>query len=173
MFSNETWSFSTWDLVRDKISKLSSKLHWAIILSLQMTHMTSLWTDTLPFTWDCTTTFRWFHFANFSINNSRYPLTKMFYNFYQSQSSYLVTTTFPKSSQNTQLFLPGERKYENNILIVLKIYLKICFRFHEINLQVFPFQFPPPLCQAEDSGGSQYFGLWKISRFIIRSIQLL
>ena len=94
----------------------------------------------------------------------------MFYNFYQSQSSYLVTTTFPKTSQNTQLFLPAERKYGNSLLISKNLF-DIFFRFHEINLQIFPFQFPPPLCQAEDSGASQYFGLWKLSRFIICSSQ--
>jgi len=72
---------------------------------------------------------------------------QMFHNFYQSGSKYLLTTTYPLQTRNTQLFLPGDRK------------------FHEINLSLLPFQFPIPLCQSPDatqlqSSKYQFYGLW-------------
>jgi len=64
---------------------------------------------------------------------------QMFHNFYQSGN--------PLQTRNTQLFLPGDRK------------------FHEINLSLLPFQFPIPICQAPDatqlqSSKYQFYGLW-------------
>merc|ERR1711963_863797 len=81
-----------------------------------------------------------------AIHMGLYDNIQMFYNFYQSGSAYLLTTTFPNTRHNTNLFHTDQRK------------------FHEVNLEAFPFLFPPPRCRAEDSGASQQFGLWQISR---------
>eukprot|EP00091_Calanus_sinicus_P010616 TRINITY_DN24556_c0_g1_i1.p1 TRINITY_DN24556_c0_g1~~TRINITY_DN24556_c0_g1_i1.p1 ORF type:complete len:110 (-),score=24.16 TRINITY_DN24556_c0_g1_i1:47-376(-) len=70
---------------------------------------------------------------------------QMFHNFYQSGSKYLLTTTFPHLQKNTQLFLPGDRK------------------FHEINLSVSPFKFPVPLCQSPDATPEQFYALWDLT----------
>jgi len=74
---------------------------------------------------------------------------QMFHNFLQTGSKYLLTTTYPLQTRNTQLFLPEDRK------------------FHEINLSLPPFEFPKPICQAPDavnlkSARHQFYGFWNL-----------
>jgi len=75
---------------------------------------------------------------------------QMFHNFLQTGSKYLLTTTYPLQTKNTQLFV-GETLQ----------------RFHEINLSLPPFEFPKPICQAPDavnleSARHQFYGFWNL-----------
>ncbi|MDP1663132.1 MAG: class I SAM-dependent methyltransferase [Phycisphaerales bacterium] len=68
-------------------------------------------------------------------------------NFSASGSKYLLATTFPATSQNTDLRFPGE--------------------WRAINLQAAPFLLPPPLLLVDeecpdDNGHSKSLGLWKL-----------
>ena len=90
----------------------------------------------------------------------------MFHNFLQTGSKYLLTTTYPLQTRNTQLFLPEDRKSE----LLKKSFNHLnhsSHRFHEINLSLPPFEFPKPICQAPDavnlkSARHQFYGFWNL-----------
>ncbi|XP_023324800.1 uncharacterized protein LOC111698647 [Eurytemora carolleeae] len=75
---------------------------------------------------------------------------QMFYNMMQSGSKYLITTTFPDVTVNDPL------KYSNQ---------EVSGRsFHQVNLHLYPFHFPTPICINEDAPAeNQHLALWRIS----------
>ncbi|CAH1787878.1 unnamed protein product [Owenia fusiformis] len=68
---------------------------------------------------------------------------KILHNFSSSNSSYLLTTTFPTNPMNNDV-IPGE--------------------FQRLNLEISPIGLKPPLCyhRDQDGPGGHYMGLWEL-----------
>jgi len=64
-------------------------------------------------------------------------------NFKKSGSRYLLTTTFPKIKENISL--------DDN-------------KWYPINLEVAPFNFPPPIALYREVEDGKYLGLWDLSK---------
>lgn len=115
-FSNESWSFSEYDIVKSSINQqfdLIINRHVAIHLGLM-------------------------------------DAMKMYANFLQSGSSYLLTTSTPSLPYNTELSPSKDHGRQ----------------FHEVNLNLFPFQFPAPVCHNPDATTTQFMEMWKLGDLI-------
>jgi len=79
---------------------------------------------------------------------------QMFYNFAQSGSKFLVTTTYPDVEVNDQLAYSNEEVSGRG--------------FHRVNLHLYPFNFPKPICQNVDAPGqaNQHLALWRLEDLV-------
>jgi len=75
---------------------------------------------------------------------------QMFYNFMASGSKFLVTTTYPDVAVNDQLAYSNQEVSGRG--------------FHRVNLHLYPFNFPKPICQNFDAPGqsNQHLALWRL-----------
>jgi len=81
---------------------------------------------------------------------------QMFHNFIQSGSKYLITTTFPEVEVNDQLKYSAEEVSGRS--------------FHMVNLHLYPFHFPAPICTSPDQlASNQHYAMWRLkdlTRFV-------
>lgn len=74
---------------------------------------------------------------------------QMFHNFIQSGSKYLITTTYPGVKVNDQLKYSHEEVSGRS--------------FHKVNLHLYPFHFPAPICISQDQWtDDQHYAMWRI-----------
>lgn len=84
-----------------------------------------------------------------SIHLSLVDSIQMFHNIQQSKSKFLVTTTFPDVTLNDDLYYAEDKPLNRG--------------FHRLNLELYPFHFPTPICINPDSKEmNQHMALWRL-----------